>query len=107
MDEEMASRIVNTLYQAGVLEKAVGNIPAAPATVDGNFFEQISRELTWSMGPLSEIILSEEIGALGETQEQFPRSRISELVERVTEAILDESERIRFQQIMLEVIRKL
>ncbi len=107
MDEATAIRVVDALYKAGLLEVAAGSLTPPRPTVNGLFFEQISSELTWSMGPVAEIILFEEINALGETRERFPRDRIAELVEHVSKAITDEGERMRFQQIMLEAIRKL
>lgn len=107
MDEAAAIRIADALYKAGMLEVTAGSLTPPRPTVNGLFFNQISSELTWSMGPIAEIILSEEINALGEKRERFPRDRIAELVEHISKAITDEGERMRFQQIMLEAIRKL
>lgn len=106
MDEATATRIADILYEAGMLEVAAGSVKPPRPSVNGSFFDQISHELTWSMGPIAEIIISEEIKALGEKREHFPRARIAELVERVGDAIADEGERARFQRIMLEAIRK-
>ncbi len=107
MDEATAIRILDDLRGAGMLEVAPGSVAPPRATVNGRFFDQIGTELTWSMGPIAEIIISEGIQALGEKRDAFPRDQIAKLVEYVGEAIKDENEHIRFQKIMLEAIRKL
>lgn len=107
MDEMVASQIADTLYKAGVLEVAAGSVAPPRATIDGVFFDQVSRELARAMGPLAEFIIDDEIERLGEKREAFPRDRIADLVERVSESIRDDAERVKFQQVMLEAIRRL
>lgn len=107
MAPEAVNVIAGNLYQAGVLEVASGNVAPTRTTVGGAFFEQIGRELARAIGPLAQIILDEEMDKLGETRTEFPVDRIPDLVERVSEAIDDDTKRITFQQVMLEAIRKL
>jgi hypothetical protein len=75
--------------------------------VNGTVFDQISVELARAVGPMAVLTLEEEIANLGEAREMFPRDRIPELVERLSQTIRDGTKRLRFQQIMLEAIRKL
>ncbi len=105
MDEVTATNIADSLQKAGILEVVAGSGPALRATVNGTFFERLGQELAWAMGPLAEIIINEEMNALGESRDEFPRERIAELVERVSEAVGDENDRIKFQRIMLDLIR--
>lgn len=107
MDEATATRVAETLYQAGILAVAEGSITPPRPSVNGAFFDRVERELARAMGPLATIIVEDEVSALGEKREQFPRERVAELVERVSEAIRDDSRRMQFQQIMLEAIRKM
>ena len=75
--------------------------------VDGKFFDQLTRELAHIIGPAASLIIEEEISALKETPATFPKARAAELVERVCPSIRDEAKRVKFQQAMLAVIRKL
>ncbi len=106
MDESTAAQLALSLFQSGVLELAQGTAAPVRATVDGVFFDQVTHQLAAAMGPLAEIVIDEEIENLGESRKQFPRERIPDLIERVSQAIPDEAKRIQFQQVMLEAIRK-
>lgn len=107
VDQAAAASIAATLYKAGVLEIVSGVVAPPRATVNGVFFDHVTRELTLVMGPLAKVIIEDEVSALGETRENFPRERVAELVERVSEEIRDEQKRVNFQRVMLEAIRKL
>src|SRR5574341_2076027 len=106
MDAAAAASIAESLRKAGVLEVAAGSLVPTRATVNGTFFEHVTRELTLVMGPLAKVIIEDEVNALGETRENFPRDRVAELVERVSDEIRDEQKRVNFQRVMLEAIRK-
>lgn len=106
MDLATANRVAETLLQARILEIAAGAPQPTQATVDATFFEQLSLELARAIGPLASVILEDAIAALGEKPESFPRERLADLVERVSEEIPDPTRRLRFQQAMLEAIRR-
>ncbi|MBI5305796.1 MAG: MarR family transcriptional regulator [Chloroflexi bacterium] len=107
IDAALAARSVEQLRQAGLLEPATGNLAAPQLTVDAQFFDWVAREFARVIGPMASIIIEDEIAALGETREQFPRDRIAELVEDISAEVRDDAKRLRFQQIMLDAIRKL
>ncbi len=107
LDEAVATQIALALFQSGVLEIAQGAVAPVRSTVNGTFFAQVTHELAAAMGPLAEIVIDEEVENLGESRQEFPRDRIPDLVERVSQAIPDEARRVKFQQIMLDAIRKL
>ncbi len=107
MDPAAAASLAESLYRAGVLEVAVGSVAPPRATVNGAFFDHVTHQLTLAMGPVAGVIIEDEVSTLGERRENFPRDRVAELVERVSEQIADEQKRVNFQRIMLEAIRKL
>lgn len=107
MDTATAARSAEQLFQAGLLEPTAGNLQAPQATVDSKFFGWVTQEFARIIGPMASIILEDAIAALDETPGQFPRDRIAELVEAISVEIRDDAKRIRFQQIMLDAIRKL
>ncbi len=51
------------------------------------------REFT---GPMASYLVHDAIGALGESAENFPKSRLNELAERISREILDETTRTSF-----------
>lgn len=106
MNEATASQIADTLLQARILEVASGGAPIVNPNVDEAFFKDVTRELARAMGPMASLIIEDTVAALGEKQESFPRARLADLVERVSEEIRDPNKRIHFQQVMLEAIRK-
>jgi hypothetical protein len=107
IEEGKVTEVAETLFRSGVLQVAPGSAPPPRPTVNGTVFDQISVELARAVGPMAVLTLEEEIANLGEAREMFPRDRIPELVERLSQTIRDGTKRLRFQQIMLEAIRKL
>jgi hypothetical protein len=86
-DEFTVAKVLYGLATAGLLE--VGERPEAPPkpTINGGFFARLNGEFTEVMGPLGPVIIDDEITALGETRESFPRDKVAELVERVSAEI--------------------
>lgn len=107
MDMATAQRVAESLLQAHILEVASGALPPVRTTVDAAFFNQLGLELARAVGPLASVIVEDAIAALGEKQESFPRERLADLIERVSEEIRDPARRLRFQQVMLEAMRKM
>ena len=107
MDPTQVLNIANSALQAHILELAPGSVSLPSPMVDGAFLDELSRELARAMGPLATVIVEDEIAALGEKREAFPRDRLADLIERVSEAIKDSTKRLNFQRLMLDVIRKL
>lgn len=106
-DEFRVAKVLYRLVSGGLLEAA--EKPEAPLrpTVNGSFFRRLNGEFTEVMGPLGPVIIDDEIAALGETRDSFPREKVAQLVERVSAEIQDAGKKSRFQQIMLEAIRNL
>ena len=70
----------------------------AQQTVLPNFFDLMSQELTAIIGPQAPIFVREHVAALGESMEKFPKSRLAELLEIVSQDILNEPLRIGFRR---------
>jgi hypothetical protein len=107
MGEAEAAQVADDLYRHGLLQVAPGSVTPPRPTVNGSFFDQLTTELARAIGPLAALTLEDEIAALDEIPEGFPRERIPELVERLSQTIQDDTRRLRFQQVMLAAIRKL
>jgi hypothetical protein len=106
LGEEVVAGIVEMLFKSGFLEIAPGSPPMPRPTLDAQVLANLSKELTLAMGPMAEIILDEEIAALGEKRDQFPVERLPELVERLSASIRVDAKRVQFQQTMLDFIRR-
>jgi hypothetical protein len=107
MEEPLVAQITSTLLHSGMLQVASGEGSPALATVSTPFFDRLTTELARAVGPLAVLTLEDEILALSETRDGFPRDRAPELVERLSLTIQDDARRLKFQQVMLEAIRKL
>jgi hypothetical protein len=72
-----------------------------------NFLDALVAALTDAMGPMSGIVLRDQIKSLGESSKRFPHAKVEMLVESVSGEILDEGMRAQFRHQMLEQIRTL
>ena len=79
---------------------------SAGPTINGAFFSKVERELTRLMGPMAAFVLREQVRALGNTREAFPRGKAHQLVERLAAEIENEDQRTRFQQVALEILSR-
>jgi capsular exopolysaccharide synthesis family protein len=64
--------------------------------VSRGFFDRMILKLREFAGPMAAYLVHDAIGALGETAETFPKSRVNELAETISREILDESMRSSF-----------
>ena len=71
-----------------------------PGTVPQAFFERMIAELYQAAGPMAPLILRDQIAAMGESKAAFPKNRLNELFELVSQEILDERLRNKFYQKM-------
>jgi hypothetical protein len=75
--------------------------------VPASFLDHMITALTDAMGPMAKIVLREQMKALGESSEKFPHAKAEMLIDSVSQEILDEGMRGRFQKQMREQIRTL
>lgn len=92
--------------------EARAEIPPSQAAIDRtdvlpiDFLEGMIGSLTEAMGPMAPLVVWDQVSALGEQFDAFPKSRLGELVESASREILEEAMRIRFQQIMSEGMKE-
>jgi capsular exopolysaccharide synthesis family protein len=60
------------------------------------FFDRMIAKLREFTGPMASYLVQDAIGALGETAERFPKSRLNELAEKISREILDDNMRSSF-----------
>ncbi len=77
------------------------------AFVPASFLNALAGALTDAMGPMSKIVLRDQIKTLGESSEKFPQAKVDILLESVSREILDEGMRAQFRHQMLEQVRTL
>jgi capsular exopolysaccharide synthesis family protein len=80
--------------------KSVGVLPQA-------FLGRLINLYIEAVGPFAPMIVRDQMSALGESQHDFPRSRLGELVKAIESEILDSYMRLQFQEQIAEEIRKL
>ena len=114
VEEGTVTRSVNALKTAGLLEGADGaslsssaSTSTASTSTSGNVrLDGLTTELAKVLGPAAAFIIDDEISALGETRETFPRRRVEELIDRVSQAIQDQAKRASFQQAVRDAMAK-
>lgn len=70
----------------------------AQQTVSPNFFDLMSQELTTIIGSQAPMFVREHVAALGESMEKFPKSRLAQLLEILSQDIVNEPLRIGFRK---------
>jgi len=107
MDPAAVSQVADTFFRCGILQLAPGSPTLPRPPINKAFFDQVTSELARAIGPLAALTVEDEIAALGESRDSVPRDEIPALVERLSHVIRDDARRLKFQQVMLEAIRKL
>ncbi len=88
--------------QSKSAEVASNLADAAREAVSPGFFDSVTKELTEINGPLASMIVRDQVKALGESMEKFPKTRVTELVKVLSEEIADENVKIRFRKRIAE-----
>lgn len=106
-DALLVSKVLLKLVRSGLLELAAGSEAGPTPLVNGGFFARLDEEFVNVVGPLGPMIIDDEIAAMGETREHFPRAKAAALVERISADLEDQDKRTHFQQTILELLRRL
>ena len=99
--------VTETINRAELEEAEVLNAELGPGFVSREFLGYMTSRLTEAAGPMAPVIVQDQISFLGESLEAFPKSRLKELLERVSEEILDENLRKSFHNSMAHEIQSL
>ena len=87
--------------------KPIAKSISSTTSVPVSFLNVLVAALTDAMGPMSRIVLRDQIKSLGESSERFPHAKVEMLVEFVSSEILNERMRAQFRHQMLDQIRTL
>jgi hypothetical protein len=103
---ESPADVTETAWAAPPAEEIPDAPPAAKTlqnkrdVLSEDFLNSMIDSLTEAMGPMAPLVLRDQVSALGEHFDAFPRSRLLDLVDLTSREILEEPLRIRFQQTM-------
>ena len=95
--------VLNKLFKLNLCEAARDAIP----TLDRDFFNYLSAELSRAMGPIADVVIEDEISDMGEDQSKFPAHRAAELVDMLARQIMREERKVAFQQAMVKKLREI
>ncbi len=102
---QVVAGIVESLFTAGFLELTPNSPPPPRPIADPQILASVAKTFAKAIGPLAEIIIDEEMEAMGEQRDQFPHDKLPELAERMSAGIRDEGKRLTFMQAVLDLIR--
>ncbi len=105
-DSTVVQKAAEDLYRLGLVREGKESDEPVRTTVDSAFFDHIEKEFVKMIGPFGPVLIDDEVVKLSATRESFPREKIAELVERLSAHITEDERRLRFQQVMLEAMRK-
>jgi len=71
-----------------------------------DFFNLMLSNLTDALGPIAPIVLRDRIAELGETEDAFPKKRLGELLELVSQEISDNALKKRFVETLADDLRR-
>lgn len=95
------SKVIYNLYNSGLVEAVSTPTKSPTQTMPAGFFDLLVSEHTDAIGPMAAIIAHDHIASLGESTDAFPKARLEELIGLISNEILDESLKNRFQQQMV------
>ena len=110
---EISNEVMRDSFRKQIVSDIrAGGIPAGPAnsgsdTMPAELIDRIIAKLTGFVGPMASIIVREQIAALGESAESFPRARLPELLEGISREISDKRLKVSFQKQISDEIRHL
>jgi general secretion pathway protein A len=76
-------------------------------TVPARSFDLMMAALTEAMGPMASLVVREQIDAMGESLDAFPKQRLHQLVDFTSREILSENMKDRYRALMSDEIRAL
>jgi hypothetical protein len=104
MENEEAIGLFNELLQKELIDLQAmeeDKLEYVPA----DFFKMLEAELTKVIGPVAPLILDDTIMEMDTTKDHCLPERIPELIEMVSEEIVDSQKKVKFQQIMLNQLK--
>jgi len=96
------AKVIFNLYKSALVEVVTPAAKAAAETVPAALFNRLNHMLMDIIGPMAPLVLRDQIVALSETQENFPESRLDELVGLIGREISDGKLRNKFEESALQ-----
>ncbi len=103
IDITALKEVIIRLEKLNLVEADTTTIP----TLDEAFFNSLSDRLAVAMGPMAEILIEDEIQAMGIDKDEIPAHRGAELVDVLAREIPRDEKRIQFQQTMLKILKNM
>jgi polysaccharide biosynthesis transport protein len=83
-------------------QTARSSVSKAPGTVSRSFVDQMISRFTEMVGPMAPVIVQDQIIRMGESVDSFPKNRLGELLEIISQDILDQESRSSFARSMIQ-----
>ena len=98
------AKVIFNLHKSGLVEIVNPSSRPLGDVVPPPLFEHLTSILTEVMGPMAPLVLRDQIDSLGESQDNFPESKLDELIGLISKEISDGKLRNKFEESMLQEI---
>ena len=98
---------MTTVAEPESAEMKLSSIESSSDLVSRKFFDKMIGKLSEAVGPMAPLILSDQIVRLGESLEAFPKSRVKELFESISQEILSNDMRDKFNEVIAQELQSL
>jgi hypothetical protein len=95
------------LYQKKLIIPQVAEPVAEKEYVSADFFKKIENVLVGFIGPVAPYVINDVLLEFNEDPEKFAKENIPLLIESISQEILDDAKRVKFQKEMLDYIKRL
>jgi hypothetical protein len=92
------AKVIFNLYKSGLVQIVASPSKPAGDLVPPALLNRLSTLLTEVMGPMAPLVMRDQIEALGESQDDFPDSKLDDLIAAVGGEISDGKLRSRFEE---------
>ena len=101
------AKVIFNLQKSGLVEIITPSSRPATDLVPATVLGRVVELLTEIMGPMASLVVRDQIDALGETQAQFPESKLPDLIEHAAKEIGDVKVRQKFEDSAYQEISSL
>ena len=98
------AKVIFNLHKSGLVEIVNPSSRLTADVVLPSVFDRLTGIITEIMGPMASVVLRDQIDSLGESQENFPESKLEELIGLISKEISDGKLRHKFEEAMLQEI---
>ena len=98
------AKVIFNLHKSGLVEIVNPSSRARTDTVPPPLFDRLTSILTEAMGPMAPLVLRDQIDNLGESQDNFPETKLDDLIGLISKEISDGKLRQKVEESMLQEI---